>query len=352
MDVCNREELEKIVDGSIDIEGVSDYYFATGTVPAYRIKNEIVSPEAVAPCTDEVILDFIKHHIDVDVNLHSLSTSKGASDFAIKYKGRRLRCNLDRRWQGLDLTMRLLPSEIKTLAELGLPTYLYDLMELKQGFVLICGPTGSGKSTTLAALLNHVNKKCTRRKIVTIEDPIEYIIPEDRAIISQQEVTPENGFLACLRAAMRKGPNIISVGEIRDADTAVTAITAAETGHLVLSTMHTVSTEQTILRLTDMLPEHIRGNILSILAAVLRAVVVQRLVRARTGGKIHLAYEICMVDTAISNLIRMGKGKQINNSMLSSRGSVLFNTSIMNLVNKGIITFEEAKNYAYDAESL
>ncbi len=343
MDSGFRKQLIEIIRGHLDTDGLSDFYFATDSYPSSRTNNEI-----------KPIFDWKTNEDDIKALLNDLDF-KGAIenlplDFGITLNGRRLRCNLDKRWQGLDLTIRLLPSRIKTLRELGFPEHLYQSVELKQGLILICGPTGSGKSTTMASLIEYVNDRYSR-KIIMIEDPIEYIIKEKRSIISQRETGIGESFLPHLRSAMRQHPDIIVVGEIRDRETALVALQAAETGHLVISTMHTDSAHQTVARFIDMQAEDMKGNVRSSLSAVLRTVLVQRLIRGKNGA-IRVAYEICIANKAISNIIRNDKMQQLPNQLISSDGCITMNKSLDTLVRQGHITMEEAKRYSYDQEAL
>jgi twitching motility protein PilT len=341
-------DLHQIVVDYLDDESVSDYFFASSSSPAVCVKNDLVK------ATDRVVQD---SDIEAFLNMvlaKGIQAAIDRKDFSIMINGRRLRANLASRWQGLDLSLRLLPKRIKTLDELHLPSSLYKLMGLKQGLILVCGATGSGKSTTMASLIEHVNENYPK-KIVTIEDPIEYLIHEKKAFVCQREITNDEGFLAHLRGAMRQHPNIIMVGEMRDRDTTDTALQAAKTGHLVLSTLHTDSTVQTIKRISDMFSDDSKGNIKSSLSSVLRAVIVQRLIRGNDGN-IHIAYEVCVVTRAIANCIREKEDKlqQIPNMMMSSaaEGCVLLNKTLVDLISQHAIRLDEAKNYSYDPDSL
>ncbi|MBF0507112.1 MAG: Flp pilus assembly complex ATPase component TadA [Nitrospirae bacterium] len=342
-DTGHCQQLIDIIRCHLDLESLSDFYFASDSCPSVRINNDI-KPVCDSKVTDD----------EIKALLNGLAfegdSEKLPLDFGITFNGRRLRCNLDRRWQGLDLTIRLLPSRIKTLKELGFPEHLYQSMELKQGLVLICGPTGSGKSTTMASLIEYINSRYMK-KIIMVEDPIEYIIKEQKSIISQRETGIGESFHPHLRSAMRQHPDIIVVGEIRDRETALVALQAAETGHLVLSTMHTDSAHQTVARFIDMQPEDMKGNVRSSLSAVLRTVLVQRLIRGKNGA-VRVAYEICIVNRAISNIIRNDKLQQLPNQLISSDGCVPLNKSLDTLVSQGHITMEEAKRYSYDQEAL
>ena len=341
MDDSNRTNIDQIILKHIDNEEISDFYFVANGLPAMRHKNEIffISNEKI---TEEDIKSFLENQ---NIKIESIPF-----DFGITYHNKRFRCNLDKRWQGWDLTIRVLPSRIKTLDELKLPKYLYNIMDNKHGFVLICGPTGSGKSTTLASLINYVNEKYSK-KIVMLEDPIEYIITEKNSIICQREIEPGGSFFPGLRFAMRQRPDIIVVGEIRDHETALVALQAAETGHLVLSTLHTYSVEQTLIRFVDMFPDEAKSDIKSSLSATLKAIVIQRLIRGK-NQQIKPAYEVCFVTRPISQTIRVGKFQQIKNLMLNSEGSVPFEESLKKLIEEGHISYEEAEKYIDDKTVL
>ena len=342
-----RGLLGEIIKNTINMDGVSDYYFAAGMPPALR-ESEAITPitgfSDDSGLTHEDLIEFLDEYSP------GHKTNKLPYDFGVTFYGRRLRCNLDQTWQGLDLTIRLLPRRIKTLKELSLPESLYGLMDKRQGFILICGPTGSGKSTTLASLINNVNEK-QAKKIVMLEDPIEYIIPRKNSLIHQREIIAGSSFLPHLRSAVRQHPDIIVIGEIRDRDTAVMAVQAAETGHLVLATMHTISVQQTLMRIADMLPEDAKNNILNILSNTLRAIIVQRLIRDDRGN-VRAAYEVCLVDNLIGQLIRTAKYHQIPNQMMLTHGCVSMNESLVSLIRKGYLTFEEAQKFSYDPDNL
>lgn len=336
MDNSNRTIIEEILQNFINDE-ISDFYFLNGTLPAYRKNNTIVYMQDFGTLTNDDIFNFVRNYVNVE-NI--------PFDFGITFSGKRLRCNLDQRWQGWDLTIRLLPSSIKTLEELGLPKKLYNVMENKHGFILVCGPTGSGKSTTLASLIDYVNQNYCK-KIIMLEDPIEYVIPEKKSIICQREIKHDGSFLSGLKAAMRQRPDIIVVGEIRDTDTARVALQASETGHLILTTLHTYSVEQTLTRFVDMFPDEAKSDIRSSLASTLKAIIVQKLIRGKNGN-IKPAYEICMVTKPISQAIRAGKFQQIKNLMINSEGSVSLEKSLKNLIEIGHLTYEEALFYVDD----
>ncbi|MFO0753569.1 MAG: ATPase, T2SS/T4P/T4SS family [Thermodesulfovibrionales bacterium] len=342
MDTGDSGLLTLIAD-NLDTGGLSDFYFASDSLPFVRVNKEIL------PAGREIISDEAVRRLLEGLG-YACDYGSLPLDFGITYKKRRLRCNLDRRWQGLDLTIRLLPSAIRPLRELGLPESLHQSMELRQGLILICGPTGSGKSTTLASLIDYVNGRHSR-KVIMVEDPIEYIIREKRSIVSQREIRSGESFHPHLRAAMRQHPDIIVVGEIRDKETASTALQAAETGHLVLATMHTDSTQQTVTRFIDMHTDEDKSAIRSSLSSVLRTAVVQRLIKG-AGGAVRLAYELCSVNKAIENLIRTDKVHMIPNQLLCCEGCVPLNRTLDELVRQRFISLEEARQYSNDKDAL
>jgi len=341
VDSSNRSFIETCILRHLDNEEISDFYFATGSMPAIRRKDEIYFIEEKKVTNED---------IEYFLGSQCVSIKNIPFDFGITYNGKRFRCNLDKRWQGWDLTIRVLPSRIRTLDELLLPKYLYNVMENKHGFVLVCGPTGSGKSTTLASLINYVNEKYSK-KIIMLEDPIEYIITEKKSVICQREIEPGGSFFSGLRFAVRQRPDIIVVGEIRDHETALVALQAAETGHLVLSTLHTYSVEQTLTRFVDMFPDEAKSDIRSSLSATLKAIIVQRLIRGKSQ-QIKPACEICFVTRPISQAIRAGKFQQIKNLMLNSEGSIPFEESLRKLIEGGHISYEEAEKYIDDKTVL
>ncbi len=248
---------------------------------------------------------------------------------------------------------RLIPAQIKTIEELNLPPVLHDFAKLKQGFVLMVGPAGHGKSTTLAALLDEVNHKRTDH-IITIEDPIEYIFSQDRCIISQREVGIDTlSFHDGLRSILRQDPDVIMVGEIRDPETMATAMTAAETGHLVFSTLHTNSASQTIDRIIDSFPPNQQGQIVSQLSATLVGIVSERLIPRLGGGRVPAA-EIMLTNSAIRNLIREKKIYQIDLVIETSvqEGMISLNRSLVNLVKRNEISLEEAESYSLNSAEL
>jgi len=247
----------------------------------------------------------------------------------------------------LDEVLRVIPFEIPDMVSLNLPSILNSLLKLKQGFILITGPTGQGKSTTVASILNEINKTVGGH-IVTIEDPIEYVMKPAKSLVSQRELgTDTKSFDRALRSVLRQDPNVVFVGEMRDLETIQMALTVAETGHLVFSTLHTNSAAQTVDRIIDVFPEGSKAQIRTQLSTVLTAVVSQRLIPSVDGSRIP-AMEILVANNAVKNIIREGKTFMIDNVIQtgSDLGMVSMETSLAKLVKQGLITEEVAMSYA------
>jgi twitching motility protein PilT len=276
------------------------------------------------------------------------------TDFAYEVPGlARFRCNLFMDRTGIGGVFRQIPATIPTMEQLGLPKELVDLCWLSKGFVVVTGPTGSGKSTTLAALVNFMNENRADH-IVTIEDPIEFVHPNKKCLINQREVgTHTQGFKRALRAALREDPDIVLVGEMRDLETIGIAIETAETGHLVFGTLHTTTAPSTVDRIIDQFPADRQTQIRVMLSETLKGVIAQTLCRKRGGGRVA-AYEVLIANTAVSNLIREGKTFQIPSLMQTQRqlGMRTLNDSLMELVKGRVVEPKEAYIKAVDKSSL
>jgi twitching motility protein PilT len=276
------------------------------------------------------------------------------TDFAYELPGlARFRCNyfLDR--SGVGAVFRQIPSKIPTMEQLGLPREIVELCWLSKGFVVVTGPTGSGKSTTLAALIDFVNGNRSDH-IVTIEDPIEFVHQNKRCLINQREVgTHTRGFKRALRAALREDPDIVLVGEMRDLETIGIALETAETGHLVLGTLHTTTAASTVDRIIDQFPADRQTQIRIMLSETLKGVIAQTLCRKRGGGRVA-AFEVLMVNTAVANLIREGKTFQIPSLMQTQRqlGMRTLNDSLLELVKSKTVDAKEAYLKAVDKSGL
>ncbi|NLY19453.1 MAG: type IV pilus twitching motility protein PilT [Clostridiaceae bacterium] len=279
----------------------------------------------------------------------------GEIDFAYMLPGiGRFRVNAYRQRSTYAIAFRIIPTRIPALSELGLPEILYDLTNRQRGLILVTGPTGSGKSTTLAGMIDHINS--TRRcRIITIEDPIEYLYIHNKSMINQREIGADTkNYNNALRAALREDPDVILIGEMRDAETIATALTAAETGHLVLSTLHTLGAAKTIDRIIDVFSPHQQGQVRSQLSTVLQGIVSQQLIRRADNLGRVVATEVMIVIPAISNMIRESRTMQINSSIHtgSEFGMHSMDTSLSMLVKEGKITVESAMQYAMDPAAL
>ena len=278
----------------------------------------------------------------------------GEIDFAVTYDGTiRMRCNAFYQQNHVAIALRLLPLKVPTVQDLELAPVIVEQSEKPRGLVLLTGPTGSGKSSTLAALLDHINHT-SRRHIITLENPIEFLHEHDLCMINQREVGDDTGsFAAGLRAALRQDPDVILVGEMRDLETISTAITAAETGHLVFGTLHTKSAPNAIDRIIDVFPPEQQEQIRIQLADVLECVIGKSLLPKIGGGRVA-AYEILVVTPAIRSLIRQNKSFQIPGTMQTSRrqGMQLLDDALADLVRKGVVTIDSALETANDPVAL
>ena len=273
-------------------------------------------------------------------------------DFSIASNKFRCRVNAYHTIHGPAAAFRLIPVEIRTLVSLNAPYIVQDLAKLKKGLIMVAGPTGSGKSTTLAGIIDYINNNFMRH-IITIEDPVEYIFQNKRSLINQRELGSTTiSFNEALRSSLRQDPDVIMVGEMRDLETFRLALTAAETGHLVLATLHTNSAAQTINRIIDVFPAEEKSAVRSILSGSIKAVISQRLVKKRGGGRCA-AFEIMLANSSVRNLIHEDKIPQINSIIELSRknGMLLLKDSLKDLMNNDIITQETAEEELLSYES-
>src|SRR3989344_2667385 len=333
-------------------QSASDLHIGVGRRPTLRIdgvliplqKEQILIPEI----SEGLILSLLTEE------QKKIFYQERQLDFSYSFEDKaRFRVNVYFQRGFMAAALRLIPAQIKTIEELKLPPILHDFAKLNQGFVLIVGPAGHGKSTTLAAVLDEINHDRTDH-IITIEDPIEYLFVQDRAIISQREVGSDiANFHKGLRSILRQDPDVIMVGEMRDPETMATAMTASETGHLVFSTLHTNSASQTIDRIIDSFPADQQGQIVSQLAATLVGIVSERLIPRLGGGRVP-ANEIMLANPAIRNLIRERKIYQIDLVIETSvqEGMMSLNRSLVNLVRRKEISLEQAESYSQNPAEL
>ena len=328
-------------------EGASDIHLVCGLPPKYRLSGDVVNM-AETPLTEEDCFAVARYLCGVAFDeFERVGEFDGADTFA----GNRCRVHLFKQQGVPSLALRLLREEIPVLEHLNLPPAVAPLVDLHKGIVLVTGETGSGKSTTLAALIDCVNHRYYRH-IVTLEDPVEYVYKPDKCVINQREVGKDTqSFAAGLRASLREDPDVILIGEMRDQETIETAITAAETGHLVFGTLHTGSASDAVDRIVQVFPEGAQQQIRLQLSMTLQAVLTQQLVPKKTGGR-ALAAELMLVTDAIRNLIRSGNTPQIANAVATSAaiGGQTMDQALVKLVRSGQIGRDTALHYAHDAD--
>jgi len=338
-------------------EGASDLHLVYGSPPKLRIHGSLRDFPGAAPLTDEDCERYARELLQPDEGGGAEDRSLklpacGEADAARTISGTRVRINIFRQQGHLSAAVRLLYNRIPELGELGLPPVAEELTSLRRGIILVTGETGSGKSTTLAAMLDRLNHSVDSH-IVTLEDPIEYIYTPDKCLINQREIGKDtSGFAQGLRAALREDPDILLIGEMRDADTIETALTAAETGHLVFATLHTNSASDTIDRIVSVFSAGRQQQIRMQLSMTLQAVLSQQLLPKADGTGRVLACEVMKVIPAIRNLIREGKTPQIENALSTSAkiGNITMDNSIIRLYQKRLITAAEAVAAAHDSE--
>ena len=328
--------------------GASDLHLSTGNPPILRVHGDLQRVKYKALEDEE--LKAMLYEITPEEKIKQFEET-GDVDFGFEIPGlARFRVNFFQQHRGVGAVFRLIPSQIRSVEELGLPPILNKLALLPKGLVLVTGPTGSGKSTTLAAMIDYANRM-RKDHIITIEDPIEFVHQPKNCLVNQREVgVHTRSFAAALRAALREDPDIILVGEMRDLETIQLALEAALTGHLVMSTLHTISAAQTVDRIVEIFPPEHQAQIRSSLAESLRAVISQTMFkRIDRPGRI-VALEILIATPAARNLIREGKTYQIPSIIQTGRkyGMSSLDDSIMNYLQKGIISPEEALNKALD----
>ncbi|MFA6285311.1 MAG: PilT/PilU family type 4a pilus ATPase [Parcubacteria group bacterium] len=351
----NKTQVELKINSYLQMvaqQGGSDLHLSLGRPPIIRIDGKLypisgekkLAAQEIEDAAEVVLNEEQKARLQRDKQI----------DFSLDLGGKvRFRCNIYFQKGSLSAAFRMIPNKIKTLEELNLPNELYEFTKPSQGFVLVTGPCGHGKSTTLAALIDYINRS-RQDHIITIEDPIEYLFDPDMCIIDQREILQDApNFPSALRAIFREDADVVMVGEMRDVETIGTAMTAAETGHLIFATLHTNDAAQTVDRIVDVFPAHQQNQIRMQLAQSLLGIVSQRLVNRLDGGRVP-AVEILINNNAVANLIREGKSHQINLVIETSRdqGMISINHSLADLVKEGIIALEEAESYSPDKEEL
>ncbi|HSX42142.1 MAG TPA: type IV pilus twitching motility protein PilT [Candidatus Saccharimonadales bacterium] len=343
-------QMKSLLDLAVE-KNASDLHITVGTPPILRVDGRLLALTDQGVLTAETA-ERLLSSIMTPEQTERLTTRREL-DFSFGYQKMRFRTNAFYQKGNIGAALRLIPVAIKTMEQLGVPPILERFAEPSQGFVIITGPTGHGKSTTLAALVEHINQ--TRAEhIITIEDPIEYVFEHQKSIVVQREVGVDtNSFSRALRSALREDPNVVLVGEMRDLETIEAALTLAETGHLVFTTLHTNSAAQTADRIIDVFPPHQQMQVRMQLANVLLGVVSQRLLPKVQGGRV-LATEIMVANSAVRNTIREGKTHQLPNIIQTSasEGMIALDKVLAELVSRGEITIDTALAWAIDPKAF
>jgi len=347
----NNLLLKRLLETTIK-DQASDLHLSVGYNPVIRISDRLIPLYKEGKLTPEESRD-LAFDLMTDEQRQKFLSAKEL-DFSYNFEERaRFRVNVFFQKGYIATAMRLIPTQIRTLEELNLPPVLHAFTKAKQGFVIFCGPSSHGKSTSLAAIIDEINKSRAEH-IITIEDPIEYVFESNKSLIDQREVGLDTlSFARALRSTFRQDPDVIMVGEMRDPETAATAITAAETGHLVFATLHTNSASQTIHRIVDTFPPEQQYQIRSQLSSSLLGVVSQRLIPRIRGGLIP-ACEVMIATPAIANLIRENKVHEIPTVIETSAeaGMISLNRSLADLVSQREISLENAMNYSLSPGEL
>ena len=343
-------DIEKLILDAAS-RGASDIHLTVGLPAVLRIDGALTDLDSGV--LTQVELEEATLALAGERELDELRRT-GETDFAATIGGSvRLRCNIYHQSRHTAMALRLLPVNIPTAERLGLPSVIIQQAEKPHGLVIVTGPTGSGKSSTLAALIDHINRT-ERRHIITLENPIEYVHPRVRSVINQREIGVDTeSFASGLRAALRQEPDVILVGEMRDLETISTAITAAETGHLVFGTLHTKGAASTVDRMIDVFPAEQQGQVRVQLADVLECVVSQTLLPRNAGGRIA-AFEIMTGTSAVRSLIRQNKAYQLSSAMQTGRnqGMQLMDDALAELVRSGEVDMNTAAAKSDDVDAF
>lgn len=330
----------------------SDLHLQVGLPPMLRVDGSLMAVTAAEILTEESVETLIFAILDEDQKQILLKDKEFDFSFAFGDLGR-FRVNAFHERGNLAAALRLIPNEILTIEQLGLPQVVQKFAEYPRGLVLVTGPTGSGKSTSLAALVNKINIEQSKH-IITIEDPIEYTHKSKKSVIVQREVHYDTySFSAALRSSLREDPDVVLIGEMRDLETIASAITIAETGHLVFATLHTNSAAQSIDRMVDVFPPHQQPQIRAQLSNILMAVCSQRLIPTIGGGRIAAA-EILVATPAVRNIIREGKTHQLDAVIQTGAefGMQSMDKQLSQLIHEGSISYDEARTFAIDPDEL
>lgn len=334
-------------------QGASDVHITVGIPPKMRVNGKLIALEGydkMLPPDTREIADNI-----MNVKQKELFEANGQHDMSFSIMGLgRFRLNVFSQRGSIAMAIRLVETTIPDAETLGIPPSVVNLYQRQRGLVLVTGPTGSGKSTTLASIIDMINNN-REAHIITLEDPIEFLYQHNKSIVNQREVgLDSDNYANALRAALREDPDVILVGEMRDLETISTAITAAETGHLVLSTLHTIGAASTVDRIIDVFPPHQQQQIRIQLANVLEAVISQQLIPTVDGESRVAAFEVMHVNSAVRNMIREGKTHQLITIMQTNRklGMITMDEAIIDLCRAGKISREKAIQYAQDPDIM
>ncbi|HXE10137.1 MAG TPA: type IV pilus twitching motility protein PilT [Verrucomicrobiae bacterium] len=349
--MATQVRIEVLLDEVIKKKS-SDLHLQVGLPPMLRIDGSLTPVTGADPLDEEAVEHLIFSILDEDQKQILIKDKEFDFSFAFGDLGR-FRVNAFHERGNMAAALRLIPNEILTLEQLGLPSIVNKFAQYPRGLVLVTGPTGSGKSTSLAAMIDKINNEESRH-IITIEDPIEYTHKSKKSVIVQREVHYDTySFSAALRSALREDPDVVLIGEMRDLETIASAITIAETGHLVFATLHTNSASQSIDRMIDVFPPHQQPQIRAQLANILMAIVSQRLIPTIGGGRIAAA-EVLVATPAVRNIIREGKAHQLEAVIQTGAefGMQAMDKELVRLIHEGTITYDEARNFAVDLDEL
>lgn len=330
----------------------SDLHLQVDLAPMIRIDGRLLPISGAPILNEEMVEGLIFAILDDDQKQVLLKDKEFDFSFAFGELGR-FRVNAFHERGNLAAALRLIPNELLSIEQLGLPQVVNSFAEYPRGLVLVTGPTGSGKSTTLAALVDKINNEKSDH-IITIEDPIEFTHKSKKSVLVQREVHYDTySFSAALRSSLRQDPDVVLIGEMRDLETISAAITIAETGHLVFATLHTNSAAQSIDRMIDVFPPHQQPQVRSQLANILMAICSQRLVPAIGGGRVAAA-EVLIANSAVRNIIREGKSHQLDAVIQTGAdaGMQSMDRTLINLVRAGTVTYDEARSYAVDLQEF
>ncbi len=344
-------EITKLLELTIERKA-SDLHLVAGTFPSIRVDGELYQLSTLSLLTPQISQTMLFSILNEEQKENLLANKE--IDLGYEYKGSRFRVNIYHAKSGWSASFRFIPSKIRTLEELSLPEAFHNLSKYSNGLVLVTGPTGEGKSTTLAAIINEINTTQAKH-IITIEDPIEFIYGPGKSIISQRELHQDtHSWNIALRSVLREDPDVVLVGEVRDYESAQLVLTIAETGHLVFSTLHTTSVPETVNRIIDMFPAHQQNQIKTQLAGALRSIIAQRLLpRSDLKGRVA-ALEVIYNSPAVSSIIRDGKPFLLDNLLQTSdqEGFIYFERYLSQLFQQGRITKEVARAFAIRPKEL